>query len=297
MKKLLPIVIVLSLLLGCEDVIEIDVPVDAPRLTIDALFRIDASNPLQTVQLRAGITSGFFDELQTANLEEIAIINLDYEPSDANDSRILEMNEVASGVYEATKNTSFFTSGELRLYVQHQGEQYIAGTAYVPTSEIEELVQGDNTLFGGEETEIIVSFNDAPNRTDFYLFDLDFNEYLATEDTFYPGQRFEFSYFYDDKVISGMDLDISILGVNVQFYNYMNQIIAQADGGSAGPFQTPSATVRGNVINVTSSGIDSIEDAAAIENIESLDGVDTTDNFALGYFAIAQTFTKSITVE
>lgn len=297
MRKLRYMILAFGMLLGCEDVIDVDVPVDDPRLTIDALFRINAAQAQQTVQVNAGITSGFFDELQIADLEGIALINLTYEPTDANDSSILPLSEVAPGVYEGTKNTTFFTDGELRLFIQHQGQRYLASTTYVPTSDIEELVQGEDNLFGGDETEIIVSFIDTPDRTDYYLFDLDFNEYLVTEDVFYPGQRFEFSYFYDDAVTPGMDLDISILGVDMQFFNYMNQVIAQADGGSAGPFQTPSATVRGNIINVTDANIATIEDAAAVENIASLEGIDSTDNFALGYFAISQTFTESITIE
>jgi len=297
MKKLGYIILVAGMLLGCEDVVEIDVPIDDPRLTVDALFRIDAAEELQTVQIRAGITSGFFSDLQTADLEEISLVNLDYEPADASDSRILEMEQVAPGVYEASKGTSYFTNGELRVFIQYEGQQYIAATSFIPTSDIEELVQGDGNLFGGDDTEIVVSFVDTPGRRDFYLFDLDFNEYLATEDIFYPGQRFEFSYFYDDTVSPGMDVTISILGIDFQLYNYMNQVIAQADGSSAGPFQTPSATVRGNIINVTDLGIDSIEATAAIENIDALEGIDNTDNFALGYFAISQTFTKSITVE
>ncbi|QCX00298.1 DUF4249 family protein [Aggregatimonas sangjinii] len=297
MRKLCFMILAVGVLLGCEDVIDVDVPIDDPRLTIDALFRIDAAQSLQTVRVNAGITSGFFDELQAADLEEIALINLDYEPTDANDSSILQLSEVAPGVYEGTKNTVFFSEGELRLFIRHQGQRYLASTAFVPTTDIDELVQGEDNLFGGDETEIIVSFIDTPDRMDYYLFDLDFNEYLVTEDVFYPGQRFEFSYFYDDAVTPGMDLDISILGVDMQFYNYMNQVIAQADGGSAGPFQTPSATVRGNIINVTDANIATIEDAAAVENIGSLEGIDSTDNFALGYFAISQTFTRSITVE
>ena len=296
MKKRYYTLFAVCMLLGCEDVVDVDVPVDDPRLTVDALFRIDASATQQTVQVTTGLTSGFFSELQVADLEEIGLINLDYEPTDASDSRVVEMAQVAPGVYEATKRTAFFTTGVLRLFLRHQGQRYIASTSYVPTSDIDGLVQGDDSLFGGEETEIIVSFNDTPDRSDFYLFDLDFNEYLVTEDIFYPGQRFEFSYFYDDGVTSGMDLNISILGVDILFYNYMNQLIAQADSGSAGPFQTPSATVRGNILNITDVGIDTIEDAANIENIGSLEGIDSTDNFALGYFAISQSFTKTITV-
>ena len=297
MKKTLYILLVICILCSCEDVVDVEVPVDDPRLTIDALFRIDSSQVEQTVQVNAGITSGFFSELLVADLEEITLVNLDYEPTGPNDSRVLQMTQVASGVYEATQSTAYFTEGELRLFIQHEGQQYIASTSYVPTSDIEELVQGDENLFGGDETEIIVSFQDTPNRRDFYLFDLDFDEFLVSEDQFFPGQLFEFSYFYDDGVTPGTNVEVSIIGVDIQFYNYMNQLIAQSDAGSAGPFQTPSATVRGNIINVTDVDIDTIEDVIALEDIEALEGIDSTDNFALGYFAISQTFTRSLTIE
>ena len=108
------------------------------------------------------------------------------------------------------------------------------------------------------------------------MFDFDFNEYLVSEDEFYQGQPFEFSYFYDDGVQSGMEVQISLIGVDEPFFNYMNQVIVQS-GGDQGPFQTPSATVRGNILNVSD------------EN--------GTDNFALGYFAVCQTYTQSITLE
>ncbi|WKX75387.1 hypothetical protein [Zobellia laminariae] len=85
-----------------------------------------------------------------------------------------------------------------------------------------------------------------------------------------------------------MTIDISILGVDRAFYNYMNQIIVQS-GGDQGPFQTPSATVRGNILNVTN-----IEDLSDLDNLAS--SIDQ-ENFALGYFAVCQTFTKSITIE
>ena len=65
----------------------------------------------------------------------------------------------------------------------------------------------------------------------------------------------------------------------------MNQLIVQS-GGDQGPFQTPSATVRGNIINVTN-----------IDNIDSFDNVEDRDNFALGYFAVCQTFRDSIVIE
>jgi len=155
----------------------------------------------------------------------------------------------------------------------------------VPSVPIESLQEGNATLFTGDETEILISFLDTPNQTDFYLFDFSFDEYLVSEDTFYPGQRFQFSYFYEDGLNSGQEIEIGILGIDVNFYNYMTQLIVQA-GGDQGPFQTPAATVRGNIINVTD-----------IDNIDNFDNVEDTENFALGYFSVSQEYTESITIQ
>ena len=105
---------------------------------------------------------------------------------------------------------------------------------------------------------------------------------MVSEDEFYQGQPFKFSYFYDDDVKAGMHVDVSIIGVNQDFYNYMNLLITQS-GGSQGPYQTPIATVKGNI--------------TIINNGSSLDTTENTNNFALGYFAICQTFSASITIE
>ena len=77
-------------------------------------------------------------------------------------------------------------------------------------------------------------------------------------------------------------VDISLLGVDKPFYDYMDQLIVQAEGNQ-GPFQTPSATVRGNIINITD-----------IDTTGSLDTIENSNNFALGYFAVCETFETSI---
>ena len=121
---------------------------------------------------------------------------------------------------------------------------------------------------------------------DFYVLDLDFGEFLVTEDEFYQGQTFVFSYFYDNELELNTSsvVDISLLGADEAFYNYMNQIIVQS-GGDQGPFQTPAATVRGNIINIT-----------GIDNNEVFDNVERTNNFALGYFAIVEEYKDSIEI-
>lgn len=286
MKRYFLIGIVLLAFLGCEDVIEVDTPSEPPRLSVDALIRIDTSASVTNAVIRLGLTSSFFDDTQVAEGARLSIRNPDYLPLGPSDGNLLTFTETAPGLYEASKNTSFFVGADiLELSIDYNGERYIAFTPYVPAVPIDNLRQGEGELFSGEETEVLVSFTDNPDRDDFYLFDFDFGEYLVTEDEFYKGQAFEFSYFYDEGAKPGREIRISLLGVDEAFYNYMNRLIVQA-GGDQGPFQTPAATVRGNIINVT-----------GIDDLNTLDSSDARTNFALGYFAVCQTYSSSIVIE
>jgi hypothetical protein len=139
-------------------------------------------------------------------------------------------------------------------------------------------------LFDEDETEVVVNFTDDPERNDFYLFDFGFGEYLVTEDEFYQGQEFEFSYFYDQQFFPGTIIEISIMGTDQSFYNYMDQLIEQS-GDTQGPFQIPVSTVRGNVFDITD-----------LDNIDVIDNVDQPNVFPLGYFAIVQEFTSNIVI-
>lgn len=261
-------ILVLCILWGCQDVVEVDVPSEPPRLAIDALIRItDVTQPTATIQVKASLTSSFFGAIGPAQLSSIYITN-------ENTGASLSLHSTTQdGNYFGVWNMDQLTQGNLVLSLAYKNESYLAQTQFVPSVPIDNLAQGDGTLFEGNETEIMVTFTDTPERTDFYLFDFDFDEYLVSEDTFYPGQSFQFSYFYDDKVKAGMTVDVGILGVDEPFYNYMDQLIVQASGDQ-GPFQTPVATVKGNITNLNNA-----------------------DNFALGYFAVCQTFTASLTLE
>ncbi|MBD0776579.1 DUF4249 family protein [Maribacter sp. ANRC-HE7] len=268
MKKYVLVIFVLSFVFGCEDVVEIDVPKDDTRLSIDALIRIDTETSTTRVAVKATETTSFFEEIEPAVLDQIQLLN-----TSSNTITDLVEDPSGSGVYVANWPTRELMEGDFQLNILYNNEQYEATTTFVPTVPFDDLRQGDGTLFSEDETEIVVSYTDVANSDDYYLFDFGFNEYLVSEDTFYPGQSFEFSYFYEDGLEAGRNLNISILGVDETFYNYMNQLIAQS-GGDQGPFQTPAATVRGNIINTTDS-----------------------ENLALGYFALCQEYRETIILE
>lgn len=291
MKKMLLLFLILFNLISCEDVIDVETPTDAPRLIVDALIRVNESKPLTNAKVNVGISSSFFDEIPPAKLDRIIITNID-KPNTPSKPNQLQLFETTPGQYERLIDTSFFTEGRLVLYIEYDGKIFAANTAYVPSAPITSLIQGDQTLFEGNETEIIVRFNDIPNRDDYYLLDFDFSEYLVTEDLFYKGRSFEFSYFYDNAVDTGTEINVSLLGVNSSFYNYMNLLINQSSGNQ-GPFQIPVATVRGNILNITDVDTNTID----FSDLDQYNDQINTKDFALGYFAVSQFYVASITIE
>ena len=287
MKKLIVVFLIFSGLYSCEDVIEVDLPPDVPKINIDALFRVDINEEFVPVVVKITMTNSFMNEVPVTNVDNIIIIIEELDEFDRiidTQFSVLAQVDEGSGIYVPDPNTSrderirtSILDKKLRFWlsIRHEDKFYLAQTRYVPTVPIESIVQGDGKLFNDDETEVIVTFTDDPERDDFYVFDFDFTEYLVTEDKFYKGQEFTFSYYYDRTFESGTEIEISIMGSDDIFYRYMDQLIEQRD--LEGPFQTPVSTVRGNIF-----------DATGIDNRDLFDNVERPGEFPLGYFGIVQ---------
>lgn len=294
------LLLTLTLFISCEEVIDVDLPENETRLIVNGVIRVDETQDYLPVEIRVSESSSFFENNTIASIKS-AIIYYGTPNPDAPEilegggvSNLAEL-EPGSGIWvpdptfdsDQRIRVSSINEGDVfQLTIETNEERFFATTTYVKSVPIDSLVQGDETLFSGDETEVIVSFTDRGNSDDFYVLDLDFGEFLVTEDEFYQGQTFVFSYFYDNELELNTSsvVDISLLGADEAFYNYMNQIIVQS-GGDQGPFQTPAATVRGNIINIT-----------GIDNNEVFDNVERTNNFALGYFAIVEEYKDSIEI-
>lgn len=285
----------IGLLIACEDVIDMEVPTEDSRLIVNAVFKVDIDETWVPVEVKVSLTNNFFGEIPVAQLESVVIL---YEEVDKNGlflgggSSVLAEVEPGTGIYAPDPNTSReerIATSALRenmtfaLIIRHEGRRYIAQTKYVPAVPIQSLRQGTSSLFNDDETEVIVSIQDDPERNNFYIFEFGNGNFLVTEDQFYNGQTFEFSYFLE-KVQSGQEIKVSILGADRTFYNYMNLLITQSDN-TFGFFQTPVSTIRGNFFDITN-----------LNNIDVFDNVNEPEIFPLGYFAIVQTFSQSITI-
>jgi len=285
-KKIYPFILMIlaTLFFSCEDVVDIDVPEGEPRLIIDAIVRVDTTEAFTEVRVIVKETNSFFESLPPAVLDQITLLNVDNPGGGgAGETGVLDLIE--PGVYSRFVSTDELVNDRFLLQIRYQGKLFLAETKYKPAVPIDGIVQGDDVIFDEDDTEIIVTFTDADGRDDYYLFDFGFGNFLTTDDEFYQGQTFQFSYFYDDEVAPGDDIVVSIMGVDQQFYQYMELVIEQSEDGF-GVFETPAVTVRGNFINATD-----------INNNDVFDNVDASDNFALGYFAIVQEFTADLSIE
>lgn len=285
MKRTLILLITTSFLLGfasCEDVIDVDLPSEDPRLIIDALIRVDSTQPSTLVTVKVSETNSFFETVPPANLQQVTMSNLD---NPGGKGQVLLEEEPGSGIYSRLFPTNQLLADRWFLQVDFEDTFYVANAKLIPAVPLDSVEQGDGILFDENDTEVIITFTDSDERDDFYLFDFDFANFLVTEDEFYQGQQFSFSYFYDDQIEPGDQAEISIMGVDESFYNYMNKLIEQSEG-PFGPFETPAITVRGNIIN-----------ASEIDNNNNFNNTDNPDTFALGYFAIVHEFKEVIVFE
>ncbi len=262
MKKTIYLLAILFIAVSCEDEIEVEVPTGETRLVIDATFEYFQNETPAVVEggVKLTLSAPFFNNnVPTVSDATVFITNL-------SDNTVISFIESEESGFFIPFSTNFIPEFNTlyQLTVQYNNETYIAKTQLVPTVPIDNIKQGDATLFDGDETEIIISYTDDASRDDFYFFDFDFNLFLTGEDRFYQGKSFSFSYFYD-KMVADKDITIKILGIDEQYYNYATLLIEQSDQGGGNPFQVPPAVLRGNIINTSNS-----------------------NNYPLGYFTLSE---------
>lgn len=284
------ILFMFTLLVACEDVVEIDLPPQEPKLIIDALIPVDISKTETPVSIKVSLTDGFFGTVPLTKLENIIIIAEKIEGDVITETSPITFRDIVNnfGVYETRDPIPISLMEDnvrFSLYVEHEGRVYLAQTFFAPAPPIDTVSQGNSDLFNEEDIEIVVSFTDIPGQENYYVLDFGFAEYGTIKDSFFEGLPYTFSYFYNKEIAAGTEIEIRLLGADLSFYNYMDLLIEQSEG-TFELFETPVATARGNIIDVTN-----------IDNIDIFDNVERPEVFALGYFAIVQEHKINLTIE
>jgi len=300
MKKLLYLLCIAFCISSCEDVVDVELQTTEPRLVVNGLLRVDFTQEFVPVEIRVSETTNFFEDNVPTTLDDNATIFYGQPNPDAPEiienlaSSSLTELEPGSGIYvpdpsfdgdQRIRTSSIFPNTVFILVMEHKGRRYSARTPFSFAVPIDNLEQGDETLFDEDDVEIKVTITDIPDINNYYVFDFEEGDFLALDDQFIDGQEFEFSYFPERDLESGEALEVSILGADQQFFNYMDLLVEQTQD-DGGVFETPAATVRGNIFDVT-----------GLDNDLVIDNVNRPEAFPLGYFAVVQEFKSSIIIE
>ncbi|MCG1036285.1 DUF4249 family protein [Polaribacter sargassicola] len=265
MKKIKIIFILFIFIFSkCEKVVEIDVPSIQPKLIIDAALEVYFNQDSITTNsnIKLSLSSDYFDEEIPAVTDATVFI------TNLADNTIINYSTIDDeGNYKPTSSFIPANDVEYELTVIYDDEIYKGKATKVKSTPFTSVVQGDETLFSGEETELKISFVDEPLVENYYLFNFDKNLYTTIDDTFFDGAEYNFSFFYsEDEVDLPETVNLKILGITKEYYTYFQILNSQSGGSGGGPFESIPSSLLGNMINTTQE-----------------------ENFPLGYFHIAET--------
>ena len=272
MKVLLKYVFLSFLFLSCEDVIELDLPTTNSILIIDANINLFNSQTPQVVSggVRLTRSTDFYDtEVPLVTNAQVSIKNL-------NTGYEFSLPYSGKNGWYTINDLAFFAdpTAFYELKIVHENEVYIGVSEIHEVSPIDKLVQGNRTLFNGDEIEVEICFSDNAAKVNYYLYDLGFDQFQPIQDQFFQGSNFTFSNFYKPEDLSvGDTLVVKGFGISKQYFNYMELLLSQT-GNSGGPFGNVAATARANITNTTNPS-----------------------DFPLGYFIISQGVSKSIVIK
>lgn len=258
--------------ISCEKVVDVDVPSTDPKLIIDAAFEVYFDeNPVTTssvVKLR--LSADYFET-------QIPIVtNATVYLTDLSNNNIINFSDSnLDGDYEPINTFLPVDNTIYELTVIYNNEVYKGTASKMKSPTFTSVVQGDETLFSGNETELKIAFKDDINEENYYLFDFTNNLFLAIEDRFFNGADYNFSFFYDEEELKvPTAVKIKMSGITKEYYTYFRVLIDQSGQNAGGPFETVPSSLLGNMVNTTN-----------------------TDNFPLGYFHISETDTFTIFLE
>ncbi|UPT71389.1 MAG: DUF4249 domain-containing protein [Flavobacterium sp. JAD_PAG50586_2] len=258
---LLSIVSFLSLT-SCEEVVTVDLETAPAKLVIDASINWEKGTTGAQQIIKLTTTTGYYSNvIPTISGATVFITN--------SSNTVFNFMEEVPNTGQYICNNFVPLMGETYvLTVNYAGQNYTATEKMVPVPDIISVAQRDDAGFSGEDIEVKFFFQDNGLEANSYLMKYStpvnaFPQFEAFDDRFEQGNQMFGLYSHED-LKAGDTIDFTLYGISTQYYNYMDILIGIANGGN-GPFQTPPATLRGNIVNQTNQ-----------------------DNYCLGYFRLCE---------
>ncbi|WP_445716701.1 DUF4249 domain-containing protein [Flavobacterium sp.] len=273
-KNLLKIVSLFIISVGffsCEDVVDIDLSTAPAKLVIDASIKWQKGTAGNEQTIRLTTTTDFYaTTIPTVSGATVFI-------TDGNGIQYDFIETPGSGNYVCT-NFNPEIRQTYTLTVVYDSQVYTATESLIEVPTIDNIEQTENGGFTGDQKEVKFFYQDNGLVDNFYLEEYNSSftilpEYDVIDDSFFQGNQM-FGLYTNEDMKTNDVLQFTLHGISESYYNYMNILLGIAGTNGGSPFQTPPATVRGNIVNQTN-----------------------TNNFALGFFRLSETDTISYTVQ
>lgn len=273
MKITYKIIIVLCTLffIACEDVVNIELDTAPAKLVIDASLKWEKGTTGNEQTIKLTTTTDFY--ATTIPVASGAVVFV----RDENGNQFDFIETPGTGNYVCTNFISAINRN-YTLTVIYNGQTYTASEKLIAVPTIDSVEQNNNGGFTGSEIEVKFFFQDNGIDDNFYLtqFNTSYRllpDYDVIDDEFFQGNQM-FGLYSNEDLKTNDQIQFTLHGISERYYNYMNVLLGIAGTNGGSPFQTPPATVRGNIINQTNF-----------------------DNFALGYFSVSETDQQTYIVQ
>ena len=264
MKNIIYLSLILSLFIfsSCEKVINVDLNTAAPKLVIDGSIKWEKGTDGNEQTIKLSTTTSYYSNTIPTVSNAVVFV------TDSNDSTFNFIENGTTGEY-VCNNFVPILDETYTLNVLYDNQTYSATETLKAVPIIDSIAQKNDTGFSGKDIEIKAFFTDNGATNDYYLFKVKPNynsipSYGVFYDRFFQGNSF-YAIYSDDKSKSGDVLQIALQGISKRYHSYMSILISLAGSNNGSPFQSPPATVRGNIINQTNEA-----------------------NYALGYFSLSE---------
>ncbi|MFC0779234.1 DUF4249 domain-containing protein [Flavobacterium sp. HJSW_4] len=273
MRKLVFLIAFFASLLftSCEEVVDVDLNTASPKLVIEASINWEKGSTGKQQVIKLSTTTGYF-ETQVPVVSNAVVYVTNSKNQKFNFTEFNKSGRYLCNDFKPELNE------EYTLTIISKGNTYTASEVLKSVAPITRIEQKNDGGFTGEDIEIKAYFIDPADEDNFYLFKYVYSNkitsnYYVSEDKFYQGNEI-FSSAVDEDLKAGDEIEVTHFGISKQYYNYMNILVSIAGSNVGGPFQSPPATVKGNIINTTDK-----------------------NNYPLGYFSLSETSTKKYQIK
>lgn len=273
MKKAIHFIAILLsfLFISCEEVVDVDLNNASPKLVIEASINWYKGTSGRVQKVKLTTTADYFSN--TIPVVSGAIVFI----TNSSNMRFDFIEAPKTGEYICTNFVPVINETYVLTVIQG-GATYTATEKLKSVAPISEIVQNNEGGFTGKNIEIKTYYTDPANESNYYLYQYSYPKekkinYYADEDKFFQGNKF-FSISQNNDLKQADEITISHFGISKSYYNYIKILVSIAGGNGGGPFQSPPATVRGNIVNNTNAA-----------------------KYPLGYFALSEADTRTYTIQ